>query len=72
MKKRFFDDELVQACQRLLDSLNKRNLEIEKAKEELRKEEEQKCVRREYWRKRLYGGNTSGISVIVPKDSKFR
>ena len=69
MKKRFFDDELVQACQRLLDSLNNRNLEIEKTKKEQRKVEEQKRVRREYWKKILYGGNAGDLTIIVPDDS---
>ena len=72
MSFRDFDDELVQGCQRYLDTLKKRSIEVEKKREEERKIEERKRVRREYWRKILYGGKGHGLTVIVPEDSKFK
>lgn len=65
------DDELVNGCQRYLDTLKKRSQIVERQKEELRQAEEKKYARREYWRKMLYEINNNGMTVIVPDDSQL-
>lgn len=65
------DDELVKGCQRYLDTLHERTSIVEKQREEQRKTEEQRAVKREQWRKMLYGGNGKGISIIIPEGSRL-
>lgn len=65
------DNELVKGCQRYLDTLKKRTEVIEQQKSEQRKVDEQKRIRREYWRKMLYETKGQGITVVVPDDSLF-
>lgn len=65
------DDELVRGCKRYLDTLNKRSAEVEQQREEQRKAEEQKRLKREQWRKLLYGTEGQGLTVIVSGDSKL-
>lgn len=65
------DDELVKGCQRYLDTLKKRTGVLEQQKSEQRKVDEQKRMKREQWRKRLYEPKGQGLTVVVPDDSIF-
>jgi hypothetical protein len=65
------DDELIRGCQRYLDTLKERIRAIEKEKEEQRKLEEHKRIRREYWRHALYGKGRF-VNLFVPSDSKLK
>lgn len=62
------DEELIKGCQRYLTELEKRSQIVEAQKEEQRKLDQHKAVRREYWRKRLYGANSKPVTVIAPDD----
>ena len=62
------DDELRQACQRYLDERKRREKLLGLDPESLRKvelEEKKREMRREYWRRKLYGGNSDAITYIV-------
>ena len=59
------DQELINGCQRYLDTLKERSAKVEQQKAELRRIEQEKAVRREHWRRLLYGGNRSFVTVIV-------
>ena len=62
------DDELRQACQRYLDERKRRENLLGLDPESLRKaelEEKKREMRREYWRRKLYGGNSGAITYIV-------
>ncbi len=63
------DDELVRGCQRYLDTLKERSEVLERQKAERRQADEQKAVKREYWRNLLYGDSKQGMTVIVPDKS---
>jgi len=65
------DDELVKGCQRYIDTLHERTSIVEKQREEQWKAEEQRAVKREQWRKMLYGANGKGISLIIPERSRL-
>lgn len=65
------DDELIKGCQRYLDTLHERTSIVEQQREEQRKTEEQRAVKRERWRKMLYGDNEKGISLIIPEGSRL-
>lgn len=71
MNRNQIDDELVKGCQRYLDTLKKRSDMVEQQRDEQRKVEEQKRLKREQWRKLLYDTDGQGMTVIVPDDSKF-
>ncbi|WP_177216010.1 hypothetical protein [Prevotella sp. tf2-5] len=51
--------------------MKKRTEVLEQQKEEQRKVDEQKRIKREYWRKRLYETKGQGLTVVVPDDSIF-
>ena len=59
------DQELINGCQRYLDTLKERSAMVEQQKAELRRAEEQRAARREHWRKLLYGENASYFTIIV-------
>lgn len=65
---RKIDEELIKGCQRYLNELEKRNRIVEAQKEKQRTLEEEKAVRREYWRKMLYGAKSKSVTLIVPDD----
>ena len=67
------DDELVQACRRYLEVRKRREKELGLDRESLRKaeeEEKKRLMRREYCRKKLYGGNSAPITFIVGEKKK--
>ena len=61
------DDELLEGCKRFLEEMNRVELDKKKKKEE----EKQREARRNYWREKLYGKDTQGITLILPEDSKL-
>lgn len=63
------DKELVKGCERYLSTLKEKTRIVEQQREEQRREEKQKKIRREQWRKMLYGSNEKGISLIIPEGS---
>lgn len=65
------DQELIKGCQRYLDTLHERTSIVEKQREEQRKAEEHRAVKREQWRKMLYGSNEKGVSLIIPEGSRL-
>ena len=73
--KRYMESEknrqLVEGCQRYLENLKGRSAIVERQKEVQRRVEEQKAVRREYWRKMLYETEGQGLTVVFPDDSKL-
>lgn len=73
--KRYMESEknrqLVEGCQRYLENLKGRSAIVERQKEVQRRVEEQKAVRREYWRKMLYETEGQGLTVVFPDDSRF-
>lgn len=66
-----FDKELIESCRRYLSELKRRSTILEKEKAELKEAEAQKKVRREYWRKVLYGSREQYLSLIVPGESRL-
>lgn len=67
------DEELVQACRRYLEVRKRREKELGLDRESLLKaeeEEKKRLQRREYWRKKLYGGNSAPITFIVGEKKK--
>lgn len=60
------DEELVRGCQRYLDELERRSRIVEQRKREQAAIEQQRSVRRDQWRRLLYGGG-SYLTVILPK-----
>ncbi len=65
------DQELINGCQRYLDTLKERSAIMEQRKAELRRAEEQRAARREQWRKMLYESDKKGISLIIPEGSRL-
>lgn len=65
------DQELINGCQRYLDTRKERSAMVEQQRVEQRKVEEQKRLKREQWRKLLYDTDGQGVTVIVPDDSKL-
>lgn len=65
------DDELVKGCERYLSTLKEKTRIVEQQREEQRKAEEQRAVKREQWRKMLYGSNNGGVSLIIPEESRL-
>lgn len=62
------DEELVEGCKRFLEEMKR----IEAAKAKKAEEEKQKETRRQYWAKVLHLTDRQGVSIIIPKNSKFR
>lgn len=65
------DQELINGCQRYLDTLKERSAMVEQRKAELRRADEQRATRREQWRKMLYESDEKGISLIIPEGSRL-
>ena len=66
------DDELRQACQHYLDERKRREKLLGLDPESIRKrelEEKKRELRREYWRKKLYGGNSGFVTYVVTGNS---
>ena len=62
------DEELIQACRRYLEERKRREKLLGLDRESVLKaeeEEKKRLQRREYWRKKLYGGKSSPITFIV-------
>ena len=59
------DEELVRGCERYLSTLKERSAMVEQQKAELRRIEQEKAIKREHWRRLLYGDNGSFVTVIV-------
>jgi septal ring factor EnvC (AmiA/AmiB activator) len=72
MSKNNISEELVQACENLVKELDRVELAKKKKREEEEKAEAEKLARREYWKKKLYSGESSAMTFIVPDDSKLK
>ena len=72
MNKNDISDELVKACQNLVNEIDRVQLEKKKKIEENKKSEAEKQVRRECWSEVLFSKNSKAMTLIVPGDSKFK
>lgn len=66
------DDELIQGCKRFLDDMKRVELEKKKKEEEERKASEEREARRKYWAQQLYSDKHQAMTIIIPKNSKFK
>lgn len=65
------DEELARGCERYLAELKRRSAILEREKAELREAEAQRKVRREQWRKVLYGSHGTYLTFVVPEGSRL-
>ncbi len=66
------DEELVRGCQRYLAELKRRSDIAALDKAERKEAELQRSIKREHWRKVLYGGHGKGLTtMIIPEGSRL-
>ena len=65
------DEELVRGCQRYLAELKRRSDIAALDKAERKEAELQRSMKREQWRKVLYGSHGTYLTFVVPEGSRL-